>query len=131
MRVDKVMRDRADLMPVEPPVESLAGPALDRIEEEQGPFSADGLTLDSLHESETDALPLEVAMNEEFVDFGAVRRVWLRREIKLNRADDTAVYIGADEEPFAFPHRTENILPMCQRLRLVERKHEANQESSS
>ena len=34
MRIDKVMRDRADLMPVEP----LAGPALDRIEEEQRPF---------------------------------------------------------------------------------------------
>lgn len=62
MRVDKVMWDRADLVPVEPPVEPLAGPALDRIEEEQRPFSSHGLTLDSLHESETDALPLEVAM---------------------------------------------------------------------
>ena len=121
------MWDRADLVPVEPSVESLAGAALDRIEEEQGPFSSHGLTLDSLHESEADALPLKVAMNEELVDFGPVWRVRLRRKIKLDCADDTAVHIGTDEEPFAFPHRTENILPMCQRLRLVERKHEANE----
>ncbi|WP_246692540.1 hypothetical protein [Mesorhizobium sp. WSM4303] len=127
MRVDEVMRDRADLVPVEPPVKPLAGSALDRIEEEQGPFSAYGLTLDSLHESETDALPPEVAMNEEFVDFGPVWRVRLRRKIKLNRADDTAVYIGTDEQPFAFPHRTKNILPMRQCLRLIERKHEADE----
>jgi len=127
MRVDKVMRDRADLVPVEPPVKPLAGTALDRIEEEQGPFSSHGLTLDSLHESEADALPLKVAMNEEFVDFGPVWRVRLRRKIKLDRADDTAVHIGTDEEPFAFPHRTENTLPMGQRLRLIERKHEADE----
>lgn len=117
----------ADLLPAKSPIQPLAGPVLDSVEDQQGTMSTTGLQLERVHQRRAYAVSLEILVNQKLEDLCPMWRIRFRRKIELDGSHHLTVMQRAEQKPLPAGHGANGASPVCLRLIGAKREHEPNE----